>query len=321
MKSLYKIFHPEIFQGSLNSRNYFEGWYFKHVSDRGSEAFAVIPGISLSEDSHSFIQFIDGIRRKTVYFRYRAEEFEYKRKSLEIRIGRSLFTNGGICLDLDDGNTRISGELSYSSILGLPKSILRPGIMGWYSYVPAMECNHGVVSVNHSLSGNIKINGSEMDFTGGKGYIEKDWGTSFPESWIWLQCNSFEDKSTSVMVSVAKIPWRRSFFIGFIAFLSRGGKTEVFATYNGAKVSLLERINDESTKIRITKGKKQLEISVEKSAASLLKAPVSGGMIRNIKESLDSKVFIQLSNGSEKAYTGSGVNAGYEEHDAIFRYF
>ncbi|MFC2081108.1 tocopherol cyclase family protein [Bacteroidota bacterium] len=21
--------------------------------------------------------------------------------------------------------------------------------------------------------------------------MEKDWGTSFPEAWIWLQCNNF----------------------------------------------------------------------------------------------------------------------------------
>jgi hypothetical protein len=53
--SLYKIFHPEIFQGSLNGKNYFEGWYFKHVSENADDAFAVIPGISLSDDTHAFI--------------------------------------------------------------------------------------------------------------------------------------------------------------------------------------------------------------------------------------------------------------------------
>ena len=321
MKSLYKIFHQEVFQGSLKNRNYFEGWYFKHISAGGNDAFAVIPGISLSEDSHSFIQFIDGIKRKTIYFRYPPDQFEYNRKILEIKIGGSQFTTDGIRLDLDDGETKISGKLSYNQQLRLPKSILKPGIMGWYSYVPGMECNHGVVSVSHNLSGKISIDGTESDFTHGKGYIEKDWGTSFPESWIWMQCNNFEDKSSSVMLSIAKIPWRGSFFIGFIAFLSREGKTEGFATYNGAKVMSLLRINDSSTNIRIRKGKKQLDISVKKSAASVLKAPVSGGMTRSIKESLDSNILIQYNDGSGRLYADSGTHAGYEEHEGIFRYF
>ncbi len=27
-----RLFHPEVFQGSLSQKRYFEGWYFKHVS-------------------------------------------------------------------------------------------------------------------------------------------------------------------------------------------------------------------------------------------------------------------------------------------------
>ena len=63
--------------------------------------------------------------------------------------------------------------------------------MGWYSFVPFMECNHGIVSVNHDLYGEISVNGNVIDFNNGKGYIEKDWGVSFPEAWIWIQSNNF----------------------------------------------------------------------------------------------------------------------------------
>ena len=35
--------------------------------------------------------------------------------------------------------------------------------MGWYSFVPHMECKHGIVSVNHDLKGNININGKSID--------------------------------------------------------------------------------------------------------------------------------------------------------------
>ena len=34
-----------------------------------------------------------------------------------------------------------------------PGTIFSPGIMGWYSFVPFMECKHGIVSINHDLTG------------------------------------------------------------------------------------------------------------------------------------------------------------------------
>lgn len=37
-----------------------------------------------------------------------------------------------------------------------------------------MECKHCIVSVTHGLSSRIVINGKEIDFIDGKGYIEKD---------------------------------------------------------------------------------------------------------------------------------------------------
>jgi len=53
----YKIKHPEIFQGHLNKDRYFEGWYFKYISQDGLVSFACIPGISLNKkDAHAFIQ-------------------------------------------------------------------------------------------------------------------------------------------------------------------------------------------------------------------------------------------------------------------------
>ncbi|RPI92529.1 MAG: hypothetical protein EHM32_09050, partial [Spirochaetales bacterium] len=74
-------------------------------------------------------------------------------------------------------------------------------------------------------------------FEGGRGYIEKDWGTSFPESWIWLQGNTFPDGETSFMLSIAKIPWRGRHFNGFLCFLYAGGTLHRFMTYTGARIN------------------------------------------------------------------------------------
>ena len=47
-------------------------------------------------------------------------------------------------------------------------------------------------------SGSLEINGAEISFEGGKGYIEKDWGRSMPSDWIWIQSNHFEDRRRGI---------------------------------------------------------------------------------------------------------------------------
>jgi len=58
-----KAGNPEMFQGNKKKKRYFEGWYFKMVSEDGQSILSIIPGISLSSDGseqHAFIQVIDG---------------------------------------------------------------------------------------------------------------------------------------------------------------------------------------------------------------------------------------------------------------------
>ena len=52
--------------------------------------------------------------------------------------------------------------------------------MGPFSYLSFMECYHGILSMKHSLEGTLSWNGQLIDFTNGIGYLEKDWGSSFP---------------------------------------------------------------------------------------------------------------------------------------------
>jgi tocopherol cyclase len=321
MRSLYKIFHPEVFQGSMKKKNYFEGWYFKHVSEGADEAFAVIPGISLSEDTHAFIQFNDSKTGKSSYFRYDISEFSFESRKLRIMIAGSIFTTEGINLDLSNEDCTIKGKINYSDNLKIRSHILRPGIMGWYSYVPWMECNHAVVSVSHVLEGSVTINRTSIQLGGGKGYIEKDWGISFPESWLWMQCNNFTSQSASVMISVGKIPWRGSFFIGFVAYFSIEGKTEILATFNGAEIIELSRKGENTTEVIIRKKGLVLRAVISKKGAGVLKAPVSGKMNNIIKESIDSTVLVELRRSGKPCFSENGVKAGYEETENIFSYF
>jgi len=318
---LLKLYNPEVFQGNLKKISYFEGWYFKHVSGDLQQVWSFIPGVALtSHDPHSFIQVINGITGNTEYIKYPLEQFSWESNRLFVKIGDSVFTGNCIDLNIDNEDLKLTGHIAYNNIVKYPQNLLSPGIMGWYSFVPAMECKHGIVSVNHDLKGNISINGRNIDLDNGKGYIEKDWGTSFPEAWIWVQSNNFNEHDTSFMLSIAKIPWMGRFFTGLISFLYLNKQFYLFSTYNKSVFSVTGN-NKDDLEIILKNRTSELKIKVIKNSFCDLKAPVSGEMSRRIKESIDSEVHLQLfdRNGIQE-YEGTGKSVGLEIIEGIFNY-
>jgi len=318
---MLKLFKPELFQGSLNKSNYFEGWYFKHVSKDLNHVFSFIPGISLSEDDpHSFIQVINGITGKTNYITYPVNRFIWKKNKLYLKIGDSVFTDKFIDLNLENEEIKVSGRLEYSNIVKYPKTLLSPGIMGWYSYIPFMECKHGIVSVNHKVSGVLNIDKGIIDMNEGRGYIEKDWGSSFPEAWIWIQSNNFNNTDTAFTFSVARIPWLGKYFPGFISFLYFDKRFFLFSSYNN---SALQEINFDGKTLSFTlkNNYSTLKVTAVKNKSGELLAPVSGKMSRRIKESIDSFITISLyDRHNNLIYNDSAQRAGLEIIDKIFEY-
>jgi tocopherol cyclase len=322
MQSAMKVFRPWTFQGSLRARRYFEGWYFKHVSGDRRQVWSFIPGISLSgKDRYAFIQVLNGITGEVWIFESAITSFHASRKELEIQVDQSEFNSRGLNLRLQNGQAQIEGQIGYSRLERYPSSLLRPGIMGWYSFVPFMECKHGIYSMRHMLSGGFELNGNYIDLNHGTGYIEKDWGQSFPESWIWLHCNTFENSGASFSFSVAKIPWLGSFFIGFISYLNLEDRLFNFSTWSRARIEKVE-YQDTHLFVLVKNREYQLEIHARNSRAGKLKAPVHGSMKRIIKETVDASMEIILRNSSGKIlFRDRGDRAGMELVDPILDYF
>jgi len=316
-----RFLSPEIFQGDLKKKNYFEGWYFKHVSGDMEHVYSFIPGVALtSHNPHAFIQVINGITGITEYITYPIEQFTFEKNRLYVKIGDSVFTGNYIDLNINHENLNLSGHINFNNIVKYPQNLLSPGIMGWYSFVPAMECKHGIVSVNHDLKGNINLNGKQIDFNNGKGYIEKDWGTSFPEVWIWIQSNNFSNHDTSFTFSIAKIPWLGRFFMGFISFLYINGRFFLFSTYNKSVITKIAHDNTSVT-IEMKSNNAILKVNVVKNSFGQLRAPASGDMSRRVKESIDSTAELTLLDKDGKLiYEDTGKRAGLEVIEEIFNY-
>ena len=309
-KSIWK---PQWFQGHNKQHSYFEGWYFKIVSANGNHRFAFIPGISLGEDAHAFVQFIDGQTGKTQYHRYDLEDFYYSSNRFAVWVGPNFFSADSFFVELGTGSELILGKGLIHNRVEYPIKPLTPGIMGWYRFVPFMECFHGVVSIDHTLSGDFLINNKVISFDNGKGYIEKDWGKSMPSAWIWTQSNTFDDGSnTSFMLSIANIPWIGRSFTGFLGFLWVNDKLYRFATYTGAKISELKR-DDDRIEVIIKDKDFTIEFIGLKGKRGELLAPVAGDMSRTIHESIDAEIQVTLWDKNGKMlYQGKAHNAGLE---------
>lgn len=304
------LWNPNRYHGWGRKRNYFEGWYFKFVDPTEQYAFAAIPGISMGSDGrqHAFIQVLDGKQCRANYHEFPVSSFVPFSDRFEIRLGENGFSEQQLTLDLPE----LKGSLTLDGITPWPKMLGAPGIMGWYSFMPFMECYHGVVSLNHLLEGQMEVYGQAVDFTGGKGYIEKDWGVSFPSSWIWMQTNHFDaGQPVSLMASVANIPWIGSHFIGYIVGFLLGEKLYRFATYTGAQMraSLGEREVFLSFKGR----RNRLEIVAHKiGGTGELVSPISGNMTGKVNESLQATIEVKLFEDDHLLFEGTGRNAGLE---------
>ncbi|MDA3956106.1 tocopherol cyclase family protein [Oceanispirochaeta sp.] len=310
--------NPAPFQGKFKRKFYFEGWYLKHVSSDKSRVLSFIPGVSLSrEGNHCFIQVIDGISGQTWYCSYPLESFEADRKHFSIRLGDSLFSQEGCRIRIDEKDLQVSGDLQYEQSLSFPRSFSNPGIMGWFSYIPGMECRHDVLSMNHFIKGELLFNQQKIDFTEGLGYIEKDWGWNFPSSYIWLQCNNFDEPDTSFMLAVALIPLGPICFTGFLGFFHNRGQTRVFGTWNRWRISSLDFQGIGKGSFTLTDGKESLSCRVEGKEGGSLKAPAKGAMSQVIKESVNSDIVIDFKNSEGGLRTISGSPAGFEERGVL----
>ncbi|PAV13007.1 hypothetical protein ASJ81_19185 [Methanosarcina spelaei] len=312
------IWKPEIFHGRRKNKDFFEGWYFKMVDYSEKRAYAVIPGVSIARDplkSHAFIMFLDARAQQMNYFRYSLDDMKAGDKKFELTIGESFFSTSEMNLNLKQGRDRIIARISFKDTYPWPVKVLSPGVMGWYAFVPGMECYHGILSMDHAVEGFIEVNGIRKDLNGGRGYIEKDWGVSMPSSWIWMQTNHFDRNGISLSGSIAKIPWLGNYFTGYIFGFLYDNKLYKFTTYSGAKVIGLD-VTDNNIRIRLENKKYCLDINADRSEGVELPAPKLGEMTAKVNESLHSSINITLlrKTGSDTKliYSGTGKNAGLE---------
>ena len=313
--------HPEGFHGRHERAGFFEGWYVKLVSADRKHRLAVIPGVFLGLEGgdEAFVQVLDGRTGDSSYVRFDPDAFDARPDRFDVRVGPNRFSSSGVELDLPE--VRLAGAVSFGQPLHpWPVTLRSPGIMGWYAWVPFMECYHGVVSFDHTLEGSLVHNGEPWDLTDGRGYLEKDWGRAFPAGYVWMQTNHFSRPRVSLSASVALIPWLRGEFRGFIVGLWVDGTLVRFTTHTGARTTDL-RVDDAHVRWALrSRDGATLQIEAERRRGGLLHAPIRTEMHRRVEETLDARVHVRLRDPSGRTVLDdTGECAGLEVHGDLDR--
>lgn len=291
--SLRSILNPGVYHGLNKKPPFFEGWYYKLISADERHKVAIIPGVILGQDAHAFLQVLDGVDGSTAYIKFPIQVFRADDRHFAIEIGENQFNDRQLSLNLNNPQCQLAGEIQLGRLQPWPVTWFSPGVMGWYAWVPRMECYHGVLSFSHALQGTLTLNGKVMDFSGGRGYIEKDWGQSFPAAWVWCQSNHFANDTACLTASVAVIPWTRQAFRGFIVGLWLDGKLHRFATYNGATIESLQIFDDHVDWV-LRNRHSRLFLKACRVQGGLLRGPTRLDMGQRVLETLNATVHVRL---------------------------
>lgn len=291
----------QFFHGVGRKYPYFEGWYLKHQNMRKTIAF--IPAVHADKDGKWTASIQVVMDEGAWNFNYPIEMCKIQRDRFRVKIGENIFSEKGIRVNIQVEDLSIQGKIMYA---GLQK--IKTDIMGPFRFFPFMQCNHGVISMAHELRGKLEVNGEIIEFTGGRGYIETDWGESFPESYLWSQCGFGGGGRNSIMASVADIPFLGGQFRGCICAAHYEGREYRMGTYYGARI---KEYGDGF--VTLKQGRMRLRITRLSERSFELKAPVKGGMERKIKESPSCRVQYQLWNGNHQIFNLLSDQASFEQ--------
>ena len=327
---------------SIENGIFFEGWYYKISFNDYQNTLVVIPGVYMNDDNrHAFIMV--AYENTSHYYRFPFESFSSSTDEYIVKIDhdRNVFSYDKLLLDLepkdgDDATESFRMNLTLSSHAFIPDlSVIAPGTMGPYSWIPTMQCYHHVLSMKYQIDGSF---GNVT--TSAVGYLEKDWGNSFPSIWIWGQANQWENlpstSSASLFFSLALIPWYFNLeFAGFLIVFEHNNQFYRFNTYLQSVVNDLsvdKNTNQVSFNIYDLLFEYKLHVSThldghESIKGAPLYGPRNGRMEKFVQEILAKNVYfdVQLSKLIQNSTTTPNKDAddpfvqhGYSE-EIIFQ--
>lgn len=295
--------YPTLLQGDITKCNYFEGWFQKIFVPELNTSIIIIYGFATGNElsKTGFIQlFVPG--NDVIHVDFPQHQITLSKRKHEVKLGPNYFSNYRIHIE----HTHIELDLE---IIPQEKKILKQNSMGIFYLVPGLPCYHSVLQVNSSVNGNIKINNNLIQLTRASGYLEKNWGASFPEKYFWMHAQDPLNSTNQILYSQAELRWRNKTFIKHVGFIQLNGKSFDLRKIH-RKQFVCNVYNSNQLEISIVSVDLILYFDLDKANKTSFKGPNDGKMTNTIIHNLN--VPIQLKNRHKQMNNSVLLNGNIE---------
>ncbi|HRE58805.1 MAG TPA: tocopherol cyclase family protein [Candidatus Kapabacteria bacterium] len=286
------IYKPTTLQGNLDRDKYFEGWFQKIYSKEYNASILIIYGYATrnTEDRFGFIQILLPQKAPEIIY-FNRNEIACDSDGHIVQMGENLLTTEIILINTNDINVHL--KLINNKVTRTFKNS-----MGYHYFVPNLPCYHSVLNTAHQVSGEIQQKDVRYILNNEMGYLEKNWGTSFPKSYIWLHAVDPHDSKVSMLFSIAEIKWFGIKFIKHVGHFHFDDKQIDLRSLKNFAVSH-QMPSKDTYQILMRSKTIQIEISIVFGDNILFKGPQGGVLSSDIIHFPDTDVQIRFTENNK----------------------
>ncbi|VEP18178.1 conserved hypothetical protein [Hyella patelloides LEGE 07179] len=183
---------------------------------------------------------------------------------------------------------------------------------GWLSYLPIYDPGWQITMAHGLATGWIEWENKKYQFVDVPAYSEKNWGTSFPKKWFWINCNSFENQTDLAITAgggIRQILWW-SEAVGLIG-IHYQGKFYEFAPWNS-------QINWDikpwgEWKMRACNDNYSVTLTgLTNLPGTYVRTPTAKGLIFNCRDTTKGKLSLELKSHTEVIVKANSNLGGLE---------
>ena len=184
---------------------------------------------------------------------------------------------------------------------------------GWLSFLPIFEPGWQITMAHGLATGWIEWRSNRYQFNDAPAYSEKNWGSSFPQKWFWLNCNSFSqinDLALTAGGGIRQVLWWQE-EVALIGIHYRG-KFYEFAPWNSQVSWQIEpwgkwRMQAASDQYKVTlKGETNLP-------GTYVRTPTAKGLVFNCRDTTRGTLSLELSDRADRTIVkANSMQAGLE---------
>ena len=274
---------------------FYEKWHYKVTDPETKDSFLFVygiqnPGAIADEPSSSFVSATrsDG---EGFFKSFPTKKFSASVGRCDVHIAGSSAFEKRIEGKLSDGADSISWNLKIEILSEWTET------MGALTNIPLLPVNWYVNALHAHVTGKVVWKGKEYKLDNAPGYNDHSWGTVYPDAWLWVQANGFNQEEDALAVAGGPVALGPIDPPGFMVVYKSGNDLYEFRSQDLSVVFEVEE-NPQAGRLELNAVKGDLKIKIQVAAdpedAIDVMIPTQDGMVIGAVQYLAADVVVDL---------------------------